>query len=105
MEAAKPRSRRDDHTEATRQALLAAGRDAFARDGYQPAGIDACLEPAYGRIVVRKASAVLGPAGYHEIEEAHPMPLLRATLAAPRRLGELDFPDLDLLGVYRRAAP
>ncbi len=160
MEAAKPvRSRRDDYTEATRQALLAAGRDAFARNGYQGAGIeaisraarvtrgafyhhfddkkalfdavvvalqaeatqrirersraeplvwdrlavgidaflDACLDPAYGRIVVREASAVLGPARYREIEEAYPMALLRATLDALRRQGELAFPDIDLL--------
>ena len=33
------RSRRDEHTEATRQALLSAGRDIFAREGYQAASI------------------------------------------------------------------
>ena len=153
------RSRREEYTEATRQALLAAGRHAFASDGYQAAGIeaisraarvtrgafyhhfedkkalfdavvvalqieaaakiearaktqrkvwdrltdgidaylDACLEPAYGRIVIQEAPAVLGNARYREIEEAYPMALLTATLTALKRQGELDFEDIDLL--------
>ena len=153
------RSRREEYTEATRQALLAAGRDAFASEGYQAAGIeaisraarvtrgafyhhfddkkalfdavvvamqaeaaakiearaktqrkvwdrltegidaylDACLEPAYGRIVVQEAPAVLGNARYREIEETYPMALLTATLAALKRQGELDFDDIELL--------
>jgi AcrR family transcriptional regulator len=153
------RSRREEYTEATRQALLAAGRHAFASEGYQAAGIeaisraarvtrgafyhhfddkkalfdavvvvmqseaaakiearaktqrnvwdrltagidaylDACLEPAYGRIVVQEAPAVLGNARYREIEETYPMALLTATLAALKRQGELDFEDIELL--------
>jgi AcrR family transcriptional regulator len=153
------RSRREEYTEATRQALLAAGRHAFASEGYQAAGIeaisraarvtrgafyhhfedkkalfdavvvvmqseaaakiearakterkvwdrltagidaylDACLEPAYGRIVVQEAPAVLGNARYREIEETYPMALLAATLAALKRQGELDFEDIELL--------
>jgi AcrR family transcriptional regulator len=153
------RSRREEYTEATRQALLAAGRHAFASEGYQAAGIeaisraarvtrgafyhhfddkkalfdavvvvmqseaaakiearaktqrkvwdrlaegidaylDACLEPAYGRIVVQEAPAVLGNARYREIEETYPMALLTATLAALKRQGELDFDDIELL--------
>jgi AcrR family transcriptional regulator len=160
MQKSKPeRSRREEYTEATRQALLSAGRDIFAREGYQAAGIeaisraarvtrgafyhhfedktalfdavvvslqaeatakigekartqrniwdrlsagidaylDACLEPAYGRIVIQEAPAVLGNARYREIEEAYPMALLTATLKALKRDGELDFEDIDLL--------
>src|SRR6478672_182793 len=153
------RSRRDEHTEATRQALLSAGRDIFAREGFQAAsmeaisraarmtrgafyhhfedkkalfdavvvamqaeaaariqarakaerkiwdrlsaGVDAyldvCLEPAYGRIVIQEAPAILGNAHYAEIEEAYPMALLGATLNALRREGEIAFEDMELL--------
>ncbi len=160
MEKTKPeRSRREEYTEATRQALLSAGRDIFAREGFQAAGIeaisraarvtrgafyhhfedkktlfdavvvslqseaaakigeraraqrkiwdrlsvgidaylDACLEPAYGRIVIQEASAVLGNERYREIEETYPMALLTATLNALKRDGELDFEDINLL--------
>jgi AcrR family transcriptional regulator len=160
MEKAKPeRSRREEYTEATRQALLSAGRDIFAKEGYQAAGIeaisraarvtrgafyhhfedkkalfdavvvslqleaaakieekaraqrkiwdrlsvgidaylDACLDPAYGRIVIQEASAVLGNERYREIEETYPMALLTATLNALKRDGELDFDDINLL--------
>ena len=153
------RGRREEYTEATRLALLAAAREAFAHDGYQAAAIeaisraarvtrgafyhhfedkktlfdalvndmqaeaaariearakthkaiwdrltagidaylDACLEPEYGRIVVREAPVVLGAKRYREIEEAYPMALLQATLEALKRRGELDFEDVDLL--------
>ena len=153
------RSRRDEHTEATRQALLSAGREIFAREGYQAAsmeaisraarvtrgafyhhfedktalfdavvvamqieaaetiqarartqrkiwdrlttGIDAyldvCLEPAYARIVIQEAPAILGSQRYREIEEAHPMALLGATLNALKREGEIAFDDMGLL--------
>jgi AcrR family transcriptional regulator len=160
MQESKPeRSRREEYTEATRQALLSAGRDIFASEGYQAAGIeaisraarvtrgafyhhfedkkalfdavvvalqaettariearsrvqrkiwdrlnvgidaylDACLEPAYGRIVIQEAPAVLGNKRYREIEEAYPMALLTASLKALKRDGELDFEDIDLL--------
>ena len=60
--------------------------------------LDACLEPAYGRIVIQEAPAVLGNARCQEIEEAYPMALLIATLNALKRDGELDFEDIDLLG-------
>ena len=153
------RSRREEHTEATRQALLSAGRDIFAQEGYQAASmeaisraarvtrgafyhhfedkkalfdavvvamqmeaaahiqaqakaqrkiwdrlstgvdayLDACLEPAYGRIVIQEAPAILGSARYREIEEAYPMALLGATLNALKRDGELAFEDMELL--------
>ena len=160
MEESKPeRSRREEYTEATRQALLSAGRDIFATEGYQAAGIeaisraarvtrgafyhhfedkkalfdavvvalqaettakieergrsqrkiwdrmnvgidaylDACLEPAYARIVIQETPAVLGNKRYREIEEAYPMALLTASLNALKRDGELDFEDIDLL--------
>jgi AcrR family transcriptional regulator len=155
-----PRSRREEYTEATRQALLAAGRDIFASEGYQAAGIEAisraarvtrgafyhhfadkkalfdavvvamqaeaaakvnarsgalpkiwdrmrvgvdayldvCLEPAYARIVVQEAPAVLGPARFQAIEEQYTTALLLATLKALKREGELAFDDIDLLG-------
>src|SRR5438132_9720354 len=128
QETGRERSRRDEYTEATRQALLSAGRNAFANEGYQAAGIeaisraarvtrgafyhhfedkralfdavvvalqaettarieekgraqrkiwdrmnvgidaylDACLEPAYGRIVIQEAPAVLGSKRFQE---------------------------------------
>lgn len=160
MDSNKPeRSRRDEYTEATRQALLSAGRDIFAREGYQAAGIEAisraarvtrgafyhhfedkqalfdavvvslqaeavarvnersrtqrkiwdrlfvgidayldvCLEPAYARVVIQEAPAVLGNKRFQEIEEAYPMALLIASLNALKRDGELDFEDIDLL--------
>jgi AcrR family transcriptional regulator len=59
--------------------------------------LDACLEPAYGRIVIQEAPIVLGNARYREIEEAYPMALLTATLSALKRQGELDLEDIDLL--------
>lgn len=155
-----PKSRREEYTEATRQALLAAGREAFAKSGYQAAGmeaisraarvtrgafyhhfedkralfdavvvamqaeaaakievaartqrkiwdrlitgieayLDACEEPAYARIVIQEAPAVLGEARYREIEETYPTALLLATLRALKRDGELDVEDTDLLG-------
>lgn len=154
------RTRREEYAEATRQALLAAGREIFAREGYQAAGIEAIsraarvtrgafyhhfddkkalfdavvsslqseaaarvqeisggktriwdrlytgidayldvsLEPAYARIVVQEAPVVLGSARFAEIEEKYPMALLKATLKALKREGELVFDDIDLLG-------
>src|ERR1700735_3189543 len=145
------RSRREEYSDATRQALLSAGHDIFAREGYQAAAIEAisraarvtrgafyhhfedkkalfdalvnemqaeaaakiearakthkaiwdrlsagidayldvCLEPEYGRIVVREAPVVLGAERNREIEEAYPMALLTATLDALKRRGEL----------------
>lgn len=153
------RSRREEYTDATRQALLAAGREIFARDGYQGAGIEAisrlarvtrgafyhhfedkqalfdavvvamqadavgavneksrvrsgpwdrlfiginayldvCLDPAYARVVVQEAPVVLGARRFQAIEEAYPMALLRSSMVALKRAGELDFEDIDLL--------
>lgn len=160
MDQTKPeKSRREENTEATRGALLTAGRDIFAKEGYQAAGmeaisraarvtrgafyhhfedkralfdavvvsmqsdvatrveraartqpkiwdrlgeglgayLDACLEPAYGRIVIQEAPAVLGHGRTREIEEAYPMALLIGTMNALKRDGEIVCEDPDLL--------
>lgn len=154
------KTRREEYTEATRQALLAAGREIFAKEGYQAAGIEAisrsarvtrgafyhhfedkkalfdavvvamqveavatvnaksrmqrktwermfagidayldvCLDPAYARIVIQEATAVLGAKRFQDIEETYPMALLMASINALKREGELVFEDPDLLG-------
>lgn len=154
------RTRREEYAEATRQALLDAGREIFTREGFQAAGLEAIsraarvtrgafyhhfadkqalfdavvvslqaeaaarvqetskdernvwvrlrtgidayldvsLEPAYSRIVVQEAPAILGNTRFAEIEEAYPMALLMATLRVLKREGELIVEDIDLLG-------
>src|SRR5260221_7575191 len=60
MKEQKPeRSRREEYTEATRQALLAAGRDIFAREGFQASGIEA----------ISRAARVTRGAFYHHFED------------------------------------
>ena len=53
------RSRREEYAEATQQALLLAGRDIFAREGYQAAGIEA----------ISRAARVTRGAFYHHFED------------------------------------
>jgi AcrR family transcriptional regulator len=53
------RTRREEYAEATRQALLAAGREIFAREGYQAAGIEA----------ISRAARVTRGAFYHHFED------------------------------------
>jgi len=53
------RTRREEYAEATRQALLAAGREIFAQEGYQAAGIEA----------ISRASRVTRGAFYHHFED------------------------------------
>lgn len=153
------KTRREEYTEATRQALLVAGREIFTTLGYHASGIEAisraarvtrgafyhhfedkkalfdaltvamqseaaekvaksarkhekvwdrlyegintyldvCLEPTYRRIVIQDAPAILGSIRFHEIEVEYPMALLKATLNALHRQGELEFEDIDLL--------
>jgi AcrR family transcriptional regulator len=55
----EPRGRREEYSEATRQALLEAAREAFARDGYQAAGIER----------ISRASRVTRGAFYHHFED------------------------------------
>jgi AcrR family transcriptional regulator len=60
METGKAfRGRREEYTEATRQALLAAARNAFATDGYQAAGIEE----------ISRAARVTRGAFYHHFED------------------------------------
>src|SRR6267154_2442958 len=59
QENGRERTRREEYTEATRQALLAAGRDAFATEGYQAAGIEA----------ISRAARVTRGAFYHHFED------------------------------------
>src|SRR5215216_4926573 len=53
------KSRRDEHTEATRQALLAAGRDIFAKEGFEAAGMEA----------ISRAARVTRGAFYHHFAD------------------------------------
>jgi AcrR family transcriptional regulator len=59
--------------------------------------LDACSEPAYRRLVIQEAPAVLGTARAREIDEAYVLALLTASLTALRQTGELDCEDVDLL--------
>jgi len=53
------KSRREENTEATRQALLSAGRDIFAKEGFQGAGMEA----------ISRAARVTRGAFYHHFED------------------------------------
>lgn len=60
MRAKDPqKSRREEYSEATRQALLDAGRDAFAANGFQGAGMEA----------ISRAARVTRGAFYHHFED------------------------------------
>jgi AcrR family transcriptional regulator len=53
------KTRREEYTEATKRALLAAGREIFARDGYQAAGIE----------TISRSARVTRGAFYHHFED------------------------------------
>jgi AcrR family transcriptional regulator len=53
------KSRREENTEATRQALVSAGRDIFAKEGFQAAGME----------VISRAARVTRGAFYHHFED------------------------------------
>jgi AcrR family transcriptional regulator len=53
------KSRREEYSEATRVALLEAGREIFAREGYQAAGVEA----------ISRAARVTRGAFYHHFED------------------------------------
>src|SRR5258708_27202325 len=53
------KSRREENTEATRQALLSAGRNIFAKEGFQAAGMEA----------ISRAARVTRGAFYHHFED------------------------------------
>src|SRR5437868_735213 len=59
IKAVPERTRREEYTEATRRALLAAGRDIFADEGYQAAGIEA----------ISRSARVTRGAFYHHFED------------------------------------
>ena len=59
--------------------------------------LEVCEDPTYARIVIQEGPIVLGPKRFGEIEEAHPMALLRATLDALARRGEINVPDVGML--------
>jgi AcrR family transcriptional regulator len=54
-----PKSRREEYSEATRQALLDAGREAFAKNGYQAANMEA----------ISRTARVTRGAFYHHFED------------------------------------
>jgi AcrR family transcriptional regulator len=160
------KTRREEYSEATRSALLAAARQLFTASGYQATGIeavaqasrvtrgalyhhfadkralfdalvvelqteataevvkrvgtegdrwaamrvgteaflDACTEPAYLRLVIQEAPAVLGLARYREIDEAHTRGLLIRGLKGLQKAGDIDFADIELLSSMIAAA-
>jgi len=153
------KTRREEYSEATRRALLAAARALFAKQGYQATGIEAvvraarltrgalyhhfedkralldalvvelqgeasvtvreralskrsrwdsleagieayleaCLEPAFRRIVLQDAPAALGIARCREIDYAEALGPMGAALARLKRDGELKVEDTELL--------
>jgi AcrR family transcriptional regulator len=157
--SASEKSRRDEYSEATRQALLAAARDLFAAQGYQATGIeavaraarvtrgalyhhfrdkkelldavvvglqvevaaavgerarqekehwaqlrtgisayiDACLAPAFRRVVIADAPAVLGNERCREIDYECTLGPMTKALEHLRDDGELEFDDPELL--------
>ena len=75
MPATHEKSRREEYTEATRQALLAAGRDIFASEGYQAAGVEAISRAARmtrgafaasARFTISRAKSSVGMAPFCE---------------------------------------
>ena len=52
--------------------------------------LDSCTEPAYRRLVLQEAPAVLGSARCREIGEAHPYGLLIAAVAELHEAGRFD---------------
>jgi AcrR family transcriptional regulator len=63
---------------------LMAGIEAF---------LDACTDPAYRRLVIQEARAVLGSARCREIGERYPFGLLIGAFAELKRAGGLDIDD------------
>src|SRR5215471_14128267 len=159
MSSAPQKSRREEYSEATRQALLSAARTHFAAKGYHATGIeavaraarvtrgalyhhfkdkkelfdavvvglqleaaaavaerarrekdrwaqlragisaylDACLAPAFRRIVIEDAPAALGTARCRDIDHQYTLGPLTRALEHFRADGELDFEDTSLL--------
>ncbi len=166
MRIESEKTRREEYSEATRAALLAAAKSLFTANGYQATGIEAvaqasrvtrgalyhhftdkralfdalvvelqteaagevvrrvglvtdrwaamragteafldvCTEPAYLRLVIQEAPAVLGLARYREIDEAHTRGLLILALKDMQKSGDIDFADIGLLSSMIAAA-
>jgi len=78
-----------------RWAAMRAGTEAF---------LDVCTEPAYLRLVIQEAPAVLGLARCREIDEAHTRGLLILALKDMQKSGDIDFADIGLLSSMIAAA-
>jgi AcrR family transcriptional regulator len=153
-------SRREEYSEATRQALLAAAREIFVKQGYQETGVESisraarvtrgafyhhfadkkallealvidlqasaaatvvararskadpwerlrigaaaflevCMEPAYRRLVIQEAPAVLGASRCRAIAEAHAVGLFIGALGELQKIGQFNFENVELAG-------
>jgi len=153
-------SRREEYSEATRQALLAAAREIFVKQGYQETGIETisraarvtrgafyhhfadkkallealvidlqtsaaatvvararskadpwerlqigsvaflevCTEPAYRRLVIQEAPAVLGSARCRAIAEAQAVGLFIGALRELQKIGQFNVENVELAG-------
>ena len=81
QQAAAEHIRRTALAEPDANARVMAGAAAF---------LESCTEPAYRRLVIQEAPAVLGSQRCREIGEAHPFGLLIAALAELRKAGRFD---------------
>lgn len=81
QQAAAEHIRRTAMAEPDANARVMAGAAAF---------LESCMEPAYRRLVIQEAPAVLGGRRCREIGEAHPYGLLIAALAELRKAGRFD---------------
>ncbi len=75
-------------TEPDRWKRLRLGIDAY---------LDECLKPAYQRLVLQEAPAVLGMARFRAIDEQYPLAQMTGALAALKKRGEIVVDDLELL--------
>lgn len=81
QEAAADNIRERARAEPDANARVMAGASAF---------LDSCTEPAYRRLVIQEAPAVLGAARCREIGEAHPFGLLIAAVGELRKAGRFE---------------
>jgi AcrR family transcriptional regulator len=81
QEAAADSIRRSAHAEPDANARVMAGAAAF---------LESCTEPAYRRLVIQEAPAVLGARRCREIGEAHPYGLLIAAVAELKKSGRFE---------------
>jgi AcrR family transcriptional regulator len=60
--------------------------------------LDTCSRPAYRRLVIQDAPAVLGMKRFRELDQQYNQRLLARPFAALKKSGELDFGDAELFG-------